>query len=255
MPCSWRDYAQHSPSSIGLAILPTSLTPSFYLDAPPVESLESLTSTYLYRAAHVYEQIWSGESTPVHPSAQLLDLFSAPSPASDKFLGEFSTLSDFIESERKEGNAKFAALELAGLRVLADEYGRYSEQYTLATAAVRAAVESALAQPELQLVLLTFDSTEGSMSVKRQAVAQPPSQSPLPIPSRPSEPIDSQARCFTSADACTNATDTCSGHGQCVAGKRAGQTCYVCACGATKDTKGRTLDWAGVKCERRDVSG
>lgn len=188
-------------------------------------------------------------------SARLLDIFSAPSPAADKFLGELSTLTDFLESERADG-AKFAALELTGLRALADSFGRRSEEYTLAAGALHAALESALAQPELRIALLTFASTEGGVSAeKRQAAAQPPSQSPLPAPSRPAEPIDSGAHCFTSADACTNATDTCSGHGQCVAGTRAGRTCYVCACGATKSSKGRTLEWAGAKCERQDVSG
>ena len=36
---------------------------------------------------------------------------------------------------------------------------------------------------------------------------------------------------------------------------KAGMTCFICACTATKDSMGRTENWAGEACERKDVSG
>jgi len=36
---------------------------------------------------------------------------------------------------------------------------------------------------------------------------------------------------------------------------KVGMTCFVCACSTTKDSMGRTENWAGEACERKDVSG
>lgn len=236
-------------------MVPTALVPTFFLETPPLDSLDSLTNSYLHLAAHTYDRIWSGPSVAAQPIPRLLDVFSIPSAAGDILLSELSTLVDFLESERAApGGAKFAALEVTGLRALADAYGRSSEQYAVGAATVRATLESALAQRDLNLALLTFPAAHGATVMKRQVQPAQPSQTPIPGP-RPQEPIGSDAHCFASEDACTNATDSCSGRGQCFGGSRAGRTCFVCSCGATKDTKGRTTNWAGQKCERKDISG
>ncbi|KAI0106075.1 hypothetical protein F4814DRAFT_84066 [Daldinia grandis] len=77
---------------------------------------------------------------------------------------------------------------------------------------------------------------------------------PAPAPVLPS--------CFTSHNACITATDSCSGHGQCVDrwGKVDGakKACFFCHCMATNETdaRGRTgvYHWGGSACHKRDVS-
>src|ERR1700754_2752016 len=93
-------------------------------------------------------------------------------------------------------------------------------------------------------VLLSPSSSEvpGSME-KRQL--QPP-QSPLPphenstLP--PQQPYFSTSTCYTSLDACTESTDSCSGHGTCTNATRLikgeQKTCFVCACQATISSRG-----------------
>ncbi|KAI8961243.1 hypothetical protein F5Y11DRAFT_326781 [Daldinia sp. FL1419] len=68
--------------------------------------------------------------------------------------------------------------------------------------------------------------------------------------------------CFTSHNACITATDSCSGHGQCVDrwGKVDGakSSCFFCHCMATNETdaRGRTgvYHWGGSACHKRDIS-
>ncbi|KAI1652772.1 hypothetical protein F4813DRAFT_289973 [Daldinia decipiens] len=77
---------------------------------------------------------------------------------------------------------------------------------------------------------------------------------PAPAPILPS--------CFTSHNACITATDSCSGHGQCVDrwGKVDGakKSCFFCHCMATNETDARgnigVYHWGGSACHKRDVS-
>jgi hypothetical protein len=223
--------------------------PSFSLATPPVASLDSLVSSFLARASHAYSDIYSAASVVGLAPPRMLDVFSSSATA-DTLLQELAALVAFLESPRAApGAGKFGALEITGLRVLADAYGRGSDQYTLAAETVQAALESALAQADTRVALVTF--APAGVSAKRDG--QPPPQSPFPLPTAAPAPIVSSKMCFADADACTNATNACSGHGQCVAGARAGRQCFVCACGSTK-TEGKTTDWAGTMCERKDVS-
>ncbi|KAI0474173.1 hypothetical protein GGR56DRAFT_568128 [Xylariaceae sp. FL0804] len=66
--------------------------------------------------------------------------------------------------------------------------------------------------------------------------------------------------CFTSQNACTTATDACSGHGECVDKWRdSAGSCFFCRCEQTKEydaREGRThvYHWGGAACQKRDVS-
>ncbi|KAI1436898.1 hypothetical protein GGR50DRAFT_179434 [Xylaria sp. CBS 124048] len=67
--------------------------------------------------------------------------------------------------------------------------------------------------------------------------------------------------CFASFNACETATNSCSGHGQCVDrwGKDAtDNSCFFCHCAKTVDTdsKGReqVFHWGGGMCQKRDIS-
>ncbi|ETW80696.1 hypothetical protein HETIRDRAFT_61776 [Heterobasidion irregulare TC 32-1] len=209
-------------------VLPESMRPSFTLsNAPSVSSFSSIISTYLHRAPHAYAHIFS------------LPTYDAP----------LSGVISFLESDDAFYTDRFGAFELKGLSEIARAYGRASEQYQLAAETLRAAVHSALSKGDLNLVLLTYDGARAEALRKRE-----PQQSPLP-PSIPQQPINSVSTCHATEEVCRNATSACSGRGSCVSASKAGRTCFVCACSATKDSKGRTENWAGQSCERKDVSG
>lgn len=65
--------------------------------------------------------------------------------------------------------------------------------------------------------------------------------------------------CHASLDACNNATNACSGHGECyrkygpVSGD-SGPTCFACACKATYNKASGTTYWGGAACQKRDIS-
>ncbi|KAJ7049923.1 hypothetical protein C8F01DRAFT_1378051 [Mycena amicta] len=210
--------------------LPDSLRHVASLDSPPVSSLDSVISTYLHRAAHVYTAIFSPQS-----QSQSLSSFLSSTSADEPF---------------------FAAQELTALRSLRTTHGVSSPEYTTALADTRALIQAAIAQ-DVKIALLTFSSSP--VIAKRQ---QPqPSQAPFPAPP-PQQPIGSIGTCHLTLDACTNATSSCSGRGECLGASKAGRTCFVCACGKTTTTtttggKTRTSTdgWAGERCERKDVSG
>jgi Domain of unknown function (DUF3844) len=62
--------------------------------------------------------------------------------------------------------------------------------------------------------------------------------------------------CFSSESLCTNATNSCSGHGSC-SKKYAG--CYACRCSRTivrynDDGTTKSVQWGGTACEKKDIS-
>ncbi|OCH87859.1 hypothetical protein OBBRIDRAFT_795766 [Obba rivulosa] len=231
-------------------VIPLPLSQSWSFEQP-LRIYSSLIPSYLDRARHAFSHVFSQAAKPTG-TPRILDIFSVPSPATESFLSEMTALVEFLEDE--SAGDKFAALELRGISAIAAQYGRTSDQYRLASDTIRGILSGAVARPDIKLALVTTSAAAFQRAMKRQDVLQPP-QSPLPQPSpMPVEPISGGA-CYTSADACANATDTCSGHGECMQASKAGRTCFVCACSATTDEKGRTEHWAGAACERRDVSG
>jgi hypothetical protein len=237
-------------------VIPTSLKHAFEIVTPPMDSLSSLVSTYLHRAGEAFTRIYSSSSTGADlPVPRMLDVLSTSAKA-DVLLNELATIVAFLEEpEPASGTGKFAALELTGLKTLADAYGRSSEQYTVAASTVKATLESALARENTRVALLTFTPTASDKRADADQ-RQPPAQSPLPAPGPGTSipRLPSTGQCFTTADACSNATSACSGRGACAATSRAGRQCFVCACATTKNAKNATLRWAGVGCERKDIS-
>jgi hypothetical protein len=234
--CGCRDSSIFTHNLSYAAVLPHSITPSFKISVPissPISSLSSVISTYLHRARHTYTSIYD-----TGLSIQLEDVES---------------LSSFFQSAQSPA---FAAVELNSLSDLRRDYGYTSEVYLHAADQIRAFLEHAYGETEgLHIALLTFSPSSHSYA-KRQSQS---SQSPLP-PNHPppQEPIGSVSTCFTSADACTNGTSSCSGRGECVAASKSGRTCFICTCGVTKTGEGskvKTDTWVGQSCERKDVSG
>jgi len=235
-------------------VLPPSVEQSFTLRTNDyMTSPSSIVSTYLHKAHHAYSYIYSAFSAQPPPTPQLLDLFSIPSPSTDQFLAELTTVTDFLDSSSDSDHDSFAAVELKGLSEIAHDFGRKSDQYVLAARATRALIESAMSQSSIHLALLTFSSAVPSAYAKRQEAAEAsPQQSPH---ASPQQPIGSMSTCFNSADICEEATAGCSGKGECVSASKAGMTCFVCACKVTISDKGRKEAWAGEACERKDISG
>lgn len=226
-------------------VIPKNLNPAFEIPSTSsVTSLDSLVSTFLHRASSTYSHIFSEASYPAHGVPRLLNIFSVPSASTGTFMSEISTLLDFVESDSASG--RFGAFELKGLGEIQRAFGSGSEQYRVAADSLRAVIQSAFAKRSINLAVLTHAPDS---RVKRE-----PQQSPIPS-SFPNQPITSFSTCHDSEIACGDATSSCSGHGECVEVSRAGRSCFVCACSATKDAKGRTQNWAGRACERKDVSG
>ena len=226
-------------------VIPKNVNPAFEIPSTSsVASLDSLVSTFLHRAPSTYSHIFSEASYPAHGVPRLLDIFSVPSVSTGTFMSEISTLLDFVESDST--SARFGAFELKGLGEIKRAFGSGSEQYRVAADSLRAVIQSAFAKRSINLAVLTHAPDS---RVKRD-----PQQSPIPS-SFPNQPITSFSACHDSEGACEDATSSCSGHGECVEVSKAGRTCFVCACSATKDAKGRTQNWAGGACERKDVSG
>jgi hypothetical protein len=241
-------------ADIFVAVLPSDLRQTFQLPSPSMDSLYPLIQTYIHRASQLYTNVFPDFFAPSSETrTRLLDVFSAPTEANRVFVSSIASLVDYLDSrsshELASGYENFAAIELKGLKDLAEQYGEDSESYQTAVRTLQAAFASALLQQDLKLAVLTFDDSRSSTRV---AEAQSPLAAPAPPPVAP---ISAISTCFQSAEACGNSTDGCSGHGECVAATKLGRTCYVCACAATVDDKGRKEDWAGEACERKDVSG
>ncbi|KAF9818108.1 hypothetical protein IEO21_02950 [Rhodonia placenta] len=243
------------PEEVAEDAVPSYFKESFVLSSSSsLSSLSSLVPTYLDRARHAYTHVFAQPSLP-EDVPRIIDIFSVPSSASQTFLSEMTAIVDFLESNDIPSD-KFAALELRGLSAIAAEHGRDSEQYRLASETIQSTLEGILQSRGLKFALVTAPTSVLDMKRQVTSVAQQPPQSPLPPPIvHPAEPIDAVTTCYTTADACGNSTNACSGHGQCVQASKGSRTCFVCSCASTKDAKGRTEYWAGSACEREDVSG
>ena len=218
-----------------IAVLPPSVRPSFKLISPPISSLSSVISTYLHRARHTYTSVYTGGL-----SWRLEDVDS---------------LAAFFESAESPA---FAAVEVKKFSDLRQTYGSTSEQYLHAADKIRAFLKRAYDESDrLHIALLTYSPSYHS-HVRREPAPQD-SQSPLPPDHPPpQEPIGSISACFTSVDACTNGTNSCSGRGKCVEASKSGRICFICTCGITRTGRGsqvKTDRWAGQSCERNDISG
>ena len=89
---------------------------------------------------------------------------------------------------------------------------------------------------------------------KRQT--QSPSDAVSPL-------VPTTSQCFASEDVCSNSTNSCSGHGSCVQGKRSGVAamkgdvdaeCWVCKCQNGEDSNGRMRYYSGQFCQKEDRS-
>ncbi|KAI0645846.1 hypothetical protein C8Q79DRAFT_910847 [Trametes meyenii] len=231
-------------------VIPSAFKSTFHLRShPSQDSLSSLVSTYADRAHHVYSHVFEAQGHSYEAPGRILDTFSIPAEATTDAVEELYSLMHFLNGDDLPAD-RFGAFDLTRLEELRETFGKKSEQYRTAVEAVKTVLERILENPDFKLALVAVPAPSSAHG-KRQ-----PPQSPFPPPlPRPAEPIDSISTCYISSEVCGNATSSCSGHGECVQASKAGKTCFVCACSATKDAKGRKELWAGNSCERKDVSG
>ena len=224
-------------------VIPHSLKESTFSisPAPTSDSLSALISNYISRAHHVYSYVYEPTTSTAHMGAAAA-------------LQAFADLKDFVEGDYPAD--RFAAFDFTVLTAsLEGHFGADHEQVHEAHKTLRETLKALAARSDVKLAVVSVPSSQPHHH-KHGHHKRQPQQSPLPLPRpHPAEPIDSISTCYTSADTCGNATSACSGHGQCVAATKAGKTCFVCACNATMDEKGRKEHWAGSACERQDVSG
>lgn len=234
-------------------IIPSNLKSSFALSniEQSTNLLSKTVDSFIHRAESVYTNVFSSASSSPPAVPQLLDVFSLHPTSSgvEKFLAETAQLVDIVESDDMQN--VFGGFTLNGLASLRAE-DRNSEPYKLAVQLTRQLLTTITQDARFSLVVLSH----GTNLVRRQ---QPP-QSPFP-PNQPTlapqHPFSSLSTCYPSLDSCTNSTSSCSSHGACQQASKPtfeGRTCFVCACNATKDASGRTEQWVGDACERRDVS-
>ncbi|KAJ7162115.1 hypothetical protein C8R46DRAFT_1177546 [Mycena filopes] len=218
--------------------IPSNLRPSFRLYTPsssPISSLSSVISTYLHRASHAYTSIYSAD-----PSSQTSKAW---------YIAELDSITSFFDNAQ---GASFAAAELSGLATLRSTHGIDSDEYRSSLTATRKLIDHAI-EHNVHIALLTFSPPRPEAKAKRAE----PSQAPFPRPP-PQSPIESVSTCHTTLDACTNATSSCSGRGECASATKSGRTCFMCSCGKTQTGEGKkvkTATWVGESCERKDISG
>lgn len=208
-------------------LLPPGLHPAFELAVPrntPVDSLSTVASTYLARAAHSFVSLYPWTRLESEADVDQLKSFfgQAESPA-------------------------FAAIDLSNLGQL---HG------TPSLDKLRDLLQHAMENDSFNVALLTYPAPSSDAFTPRDDQADQPGQQPFPQPS-PQQPISAISGCFATADACNNGTSSCSGHGQCVKATKAGRSCFVCSCGVTTTGEGnevKTEYWAGQSCERKDIS-
>ncbi|VDB85235.1 unnamed protein product [Peniophora sp. CBMAI 1063] len=219
-------------------VIPTTLPAALtlrYTHFDPSNLLKSLTA----RASHIYSTLTSSEPSYTTAFPASVDAFAAHFDA-EEFLSTLAPLVAFLE---EDGSDKFGVFELKGLSKLT------GEMRDMAVQTARATIESAMARKDLKLVVLSAPSFAPPSAESKFGKRAETSPSVAAFPQ-----IVSDAICYATDDACVSATGGCSGHGSCAAGSRAGKTCYVCQCSASRDEGGRTTHWAGNACEREDVS-
>ncbi|KAF9507339.1 hypothetical protein BS47DRAFT_1488887 [Hydnum rufescens UP504] len=216
-----------------------------------------LLNTYIIKAHSVFDAVVSSifhSNPPISSTSRksLLDVFDiVDSESSALFMDEFRALVGLVETEKTDESDSFTALSLEGLAKIAEEHGRESEVYRTAARSIEALLShDAILHQKLALIVLPVSPAATLHHTLPRSASAPHNL----VQARSFPPVHSVSECFTSSDACSNNTDTCSGHGECVAVSRAGKTCYSCVCSTTADSRGRKTSWAGSKCERMDVS-
>ncbi|KAF8326627.1 uncharacterized protein EI90DRAFT_2929991 [Cantharellus anzutake] len=229
-------------------------------NSPPTKTFVDLLNTYVEHAFSIFDHVrFSITTRPPSPKPShnkvILDIFDlTPSESTSLFIHELEELVNAIEASADvEHENSFLAFTINGLKHIEKEHGRSSDVYKAAVRILKGIISKVGEMSKKQkLALLVIPDEESrliSRSSKVDDTKREPEASERSIPI-----VHSKSQCFTSAEACTNATSSCSGRGECIKTTRAGKSCFSCSCHPTTDQYGRTITWAGQMCERKDIS-
>ncbi|GAB1521451.1 hypothetical protein RhiTH_004547 [Rhizoctonia solani] len=234
--------------------------PSFYINSTlSRRDISALLSNYAAHARENFATIpkgldWNTDSdfTSKFNADDIIQTFKVPGKSAELFLDEITAIQYFKHgSWSKNAEASnFATFEITALDLLAEEYGRDSEQYRKAVDVIEWLSILGWHEGETYSLIVTPKTEPEGHSYHQARNIAAPIERRAPVSG--SVPIYS---CFKSADTCSNATSACSGRGSCVPVSRAGRTCFTCKCEPSRSQDGMTTTyWAGQKCERKDVS-
>ncbi|KAG8958617.1 hypothetical protein FRC03_008956 [Tulasnella sp. 419] len=232
--------------------IPHKVKPTFVIPNPPKASeFTDLIHAYVEKAHHLFSDVFSSLEESITSSSAykgLLDLFDMASHAASMFVDELGRMLELVdgEDEPDEGSDQFSAFQVNGLAEIQKEHGRDSEEY--ATAA--RSMEAFFSNPSLQsrqVAIIVVPSEKTSHS-RRSA------ESETILSTNSNKIVFSVSTCYKDNNTCVEATSGCSGHGSCNQVTKAGKSCFTCSCAVTEDSKGRKQHWAGLSCEKKDIS-
>ncbi|KAH7339484.1 hypothetical protein B0J17DRAFT_655331 [Rhizoctonia solani] len=233
--------------------------PSFYINSTlSRRDISALLSNYVAHARQDFTTIPSGldwhsdsDFASRFEGDDIIETFKVPGKSAALFLDEIMAIQYFKHGQwaKNTETSNFATFEITALDLLAEEYGRDSEQYRKAVDVIEWLSILGWHEGETYSLIVT-PKTEPAGHSYHQSRNLAPIERRAPVSG--SVPIYS---CFKTADACGNSTSSCSGRGSCVPVSRAGRTCYTCKCEPSRSKDGMTTTyWAGQQCERKDVS-
>ncbi|PWN53675.1 hypothetical protein IE53DRAFT_383804 [Violaceomyces palustris] len=220
-----------------------------------------------------------------HPWSQGLDQ-SLDGPIS-MVKSELDSLYSFLESisastDNKSGVEKdltFQPLRFQGLGKVKSTYGASSLEFKRASEATREALEklverfNQVSKSSEKVPSIAFVFTEeGEEAIRKRSLSIPsesdllsafstrsPRSSRQTLKASASRKVDLHKSCFTSEKDLLDATSGCSGHGKGIQTSKGGRKCWKCSCTKTyldQTKKGgkRVQNWAGLACEKKDVS-
>ncbi|KAJ1304442.1 hypothetical protein OPQ81_005589 [Rhizoctonia solani] len=234
--------------------------PSFYINSTlSRRDISALLSNYAAHARQDFAMVpsqldWHGDSdfASKFEGDDIIETFKVPGKSAALFLDEIMAIQYFRHGSwaRSTEVPKFATFEITALDLLAEEYGRDSEQYRKAVDVIEWLSILGWHEGETYSLIVTPKTEPAGHSYPQARNIVAPIERRAAAPG--SVPIYS---CFQSAETCGNATSACSGRGSCVPVSRAGRTCYTCKCEPSRSQDGMTTTyWAGQQCERKDVS-
>ncbi|CAE6431519.1 unnamed protein product [Rhizoctonia solani] len=234
--------------------------PSFYINSTlSRRDVSALLSNYAAHARESFATVpkelnWKSDPdfAPKFDGDDIIQTFKVPGKSAALFLDEIMAIQYFRHGSwsRSTETPNFATFEITALDLLAEEYGRDSEQYRKAVDVIEWLSILGWHEGEIYSLIVTPKTEPEGHSYHQARNMVAPIERRAPVSG--SVPIYS---CFKNADTCRNATSACSERGSCVPVSRAGRTCYTCKCEPSRSKDGMTTTyWAGQRCERKDVS-
>ncbi|KAG0137607.1 hypothetical protein HOY82DRAFT_576034 [Tuber indicum] len=196
------------------------------------------------------------------------DDYGTPSEAAN-LLREYGIIKKITQRDiRSLPGQHLASCHVAGVEKYVKKYGPESKQALNAAQLYLSLIDDIPAHIRSTILLLPATKSNTGVSAfkidlhkayKRSeeeplsftAHSPPPAEATSASSENPKSILGPIPRCYSSQNSCTNATNACSGRGECV--KSSFPTgCWACSC---KGPDGKKTDkWAGAACQKEDIS-